>query len=57
MNGNGNAAKELKRLLGEKNVSAGRGVLTAYFAEPLDGADLIVVKPQSPTRTKCRCSR
>jgi FAD/FMN-containing dehydrogenase len=47
MNGNGNAAKELKRLLGEKNVSAGRGVLTAYFAEPLDGADLIVVKPQS----------
>src|SRR5450759_5515292 len=47
MNGNGSAAKELKRLLGEKNVRTGSGVLSSYFPEPLDGADLTVVMPQS----------
>lgn len=47
MNGNGSAAKELRRLLGEKNVRTGSGVLSSYFPEPLDGADLTVVMPQS----------
>lgn len=46
MNGNGSAAKELKRLLGDGNVRTGAQAISSYFSEPLDGADMTVVKPQ-----------
>lgn len=46
MNGNGSAVKELKRMLGEGNVRTGTQALSSYFVEPLDRADLTVVKPQ-----------
>jgi FAD/FMN-containing dehydrogenase len=46
MNGNGSAAKELKRLLGEGSVSTGARALSSCFDEPLEGADMTVVKPR-----------
>lgn len=50
MNGNGSATKELKRLLGEGNVRTGPQALASYFIEPVTGADLTVVRPQSVDR-------
>ncbi|MHB8894607.1 MAG: FAD-binding protein [Candidatus Geothermincolia bacterium] len=47
MNGNGSAAKELKRLLGEGNVRTGAQALSSYFTEPVEGADFTVVRPQN----------
>jgi len=46
MNGNGSAAKELKRLLGEGSVRTGPRALASYFAEPVEGADMTVVMPR-----------
>jgi FAD/FMN-containing dehydrogenase len=45
MNGNGSAAKELKRLLGEGNVRTGAQALSSCFSEPLERADLTLVMP------------
>jgi len=45
MNGNGSAAKELARLLGESNVKTGARAVAACFTTPLDGADLVLVTP------------
>lgn len=45
MNGNGNAARELGRLIGQENVKSGTGAVSSLFAEPVDGADMTVVTP------------
>jgi FAD/FMN-containing dehydrogenase len=47
MNGNGNAAKELKRLVGDGNVKTGAAALASVFIEPIDGAGLTLVTPVS----------
>jgi FAD/FMN-containing dehydrogenase len=46
MNGNGSAASELKKLLGEGNVKTGKAAVASCFSAPVDGADLVLVTPQ-----------
>lgn len=50
MKGNGSAAKELKRLIGDGNVATGPNALADLFVEPVDGADLVVTRPAEVTQ-------
>lgn len=45
MNGNGSAARELGRLIGQENVKTGAAALASCFIEPADGAEMTVVTP------------